>query len=134
LSRLNEQIKNDRWKKIYLLRHEGTLPHLEGELVHYLVKEDFKTKVFDQEVKESKKARLHYKALEKNCVEVQLFTGRYHQIRAQFAHIGAPICGDTKYGAREKGISSGIDLHHTRVEFFHPVTKEHISIFSSPPF
>jgi 23S rRNA pseudouridine1911/1915/1917 synthase len=134
LSRLNEQIKKDQWKKIYLLRHEGELPTLEGELVHYLVKGDFKTAIFDKEVPGSKKAHLRYKDLGGGLAEVTLFTGRYHQIRAQFSHIGAPICGDAKYGSKEKGISPGIDLHHTHVEFFHPITKEKISITCFPSF
>jgi 23S rRNA pseudouridine1911/1915/1917 synthase len=134
LSRLNEQIKGDRWKKTYILRHEGILPSIAGELIHYLVKGDFKTAVFDNEVVPSKIAHLRYKSVGDGRAEVELLTGRYHQIRAQFSHIGAPICGDIKYGAKEKGKSLGIDLHHTHVEFFHPVTKELLSIFSLPKF
>ncbi len=134
LSRLNEQIKGGKWKKTYVLRHEGILPSIEGEMIHYLLKEEFKTAVFDKEVPGSKKAHLRYKRLEDKRAEVQLFTGRYHQIRAQFSYIGAPICGDVKYGSKEKGKSLGVDLHHTHLEFFHPVTKEYLSIFSLPKF
>jgi len=134
LSRLNEQIKQGKWKKNYILRHGGVLLANQGELIHYLVKGEFRTAVFDEEVPGSKRGALSYKEGENGKTEVVLFTGRYHQIRAQFSHIGAPICGDTKYGAKEKGISIGIDLHHTKVEFFHPTTKELISIFSLPKF
>jgi len=65
-------------------------------------------------------------------VEITLHTGRYHQIRAQFAHIGHPILGDTKYGSTQK--SSRIALHHSKITFEHPISKAKLTITSKPLF
>ena len=126
LSRLNEQIRDGHWHKLYKLRHEGILPSVQGTLRHFLQKDDYHTKV----VADGQEAVLHYKQLIPGIVEVELVTGRYHQIRAQFSAIGCPICGDYKYGAVTKAISPGIDLYHIRLQFSHPVTKKMIDLSS----
>ena len=86
---------------------------------------------------QGKLSRLSYKVLEKmpnsSLVEIDLHTGRYHQIRAQFSHLGHPVVGDVKYGARHiANHPSHIALHHQKMEFFHPVTLEKM-IFETPP-
>ncbi len=128
LSRLNEQIRGGQWHKLYRLRFEGKLPSSKGTLRHFLEKSDYHTKVVSEGC--GQEAILHYSQVAPGIAEVELVTGRYHQIRAQFAAIGCPICGDYKYGAVTKAISPGIDLYHMRLEFKHPVTKEMIRITS----
>ena len=81
-----------------------------------------------------KNAILEYRKVGEGRAEVNLITGRYHQIRVQFAEIGCPICGDQKYGSTRDAISTGIDLHHTQIEFQQPVTKEVVIIYSKPLF
>jgi 23S rRNA pseudouridine1911/1915/1917 synthase len=130
LKRLNEQIRNGDWKKLYRLRYEGDLPALKGTLRHFLEKGDYHTKVSSK----GQEAILHYKQIEKGLAEVELITGRYHQIRAQFAAIGCPICGDYKYGAKTKAVTAGIDLTHIRLEFHHPVTHESVQVHAAERF
>ncbi len=127
LSRLNETLREGEWRKIYHLTHEGVLPKKEGEIISYLERLEYHTKVVREG--QGKKAVLRYKCLEGPVVEVELFTGRYHQIRAQFSSLGCPIRGDTKYGAQLLR-KVGIDLHHTRLTFPHPITKELLTIES----
>lgn len=85
----------------------------------------------------SKKAVLHYKVIGRSerytLVEVQLLTGRHHQIRCQLAKIGCPIKGDLKYGARRSNPDGSISLLAHKVEFVHPVSKERISAVSPVP-
>ncbi len=130
LSRLNAQIKMRAWHKRYKLRHEGKLPMAKGTLRHFLQKGDYHTVVGAT----GDEAILNYTEIKPGYAEVELITGRYHQIRAQFAAIGCPIRGDFKYGAQSPAISPGIDLHHTRLEFAHPVTSELLVINSIAPF
>lgn len=85
----------------------------------------------------AKKAMLHYKVIGQSerytLVEVELMTGRHHQIRCQLAKIGCPIKGDLKYGARRSNPDGSISLLARRVEFVHPVSKEPISVESPVP-
>jgi len=87
--------------------------------------------------KECKEARLHYKVINATeryaLLEVQLFTGRHHQIRCQLSHIGLPIKGDLKYGAPRSNPDGGISLHSRKAEFIHPVSKENIVVISPVP-
>jgi len=87
--------------------------------------------------KECKEARLHYKVINATeryaLLEVQLFTGRHHQIRCQLSHIGLPIKGDLKYGAPRSNPDGGISLHSRKAEFIHPVSKENIVVTSPVP-
>ncbi len=125
LSRLQEMMRQKGIRKTYFARVEGILPHPEGTLEHYLFHDEHRARIVSASHPEAKLARLHYKLLEKHedCsyVEIDLETGRYHQIRAQFSTIGCPILGDEKYGSASS--STKIALHHGRLQFSHPVTK-----------
>lgn len=128
LSRLNEQVRKKQWKKTYFLRHEGKLPQEEGSLISYLLRKEFRTEVVDEKTPGAKQAILHYKSLGDQKASVDLETGRYHQIRAQFASIGCPICGDEKYGSKTRATGEGIDLIHVEVSFIHPTKNEPMTI------
>ena len=104
-SRLSEQFRNHEVEKYYQAIVLGKLKKEKGTLVNYLKKDlqKNKTQVFDKEVLGSKKAELEYEAIKSNekysLVKIRLITGRPHQIRAQFSHLGNPVLGDLKYGA-----------------------------------
>lgn len=140
LSRLNEMIREKKVKKQYIALCEGTFSNEEGTLSHFLIHGDFEAKVVDKDHPEGKKAELSYKVLsQKNevaRVAIDLTTGRYHQIRAQFAAIGHPILGDKKYGSTRASPFSKdeIALHHYKMSFVHPVTKEEVVITKECPF
>jgi 23S rRNA pseudouridine1911/1915/1917 synthase len=91
----------------------------------------------DSEVNDSKKAVLHYKKLKDldryTVLEITLETGRHHQIRSQLTHIGFPIKGDLKYGAKRSNPDGSIDLHARSLTIDHPTTKERINIVAPPP-
>jgi len=136
LSRLNEQMRERKIKKIYVAKVEGVLKEEEGTFKHFLRHGDFRAHVVPQNHPEAKEAVLTYRILkrggDKTLVEITLLTGRYHQIRAQFSQMGHPVVGDKKYGSKTS--SKAICLHHSRLEFTHPVTLEPL-IFESPvPF
>jgi 23S rRNA pseudouridine1911/1915/1917 synthase len=135
LSRLNEQMREMEIQRIYYAEVEGILPkNKEGQLDHYLIHGDHRAKVGKPGDKEAKHARLHFKVVETKpqttCVEIELETGRYHQIRAQFSAIGHPVAGDVRYGGRGED-GDAIRLHCLRLAFQHPVTKELLK-FESP--
>ena len=106
---------------------------------HWLVRNEKQNKsyAYDHEVPRSKKAILRYRLIghsdRYSLVEVQLLTGRHHQIRCQLAAIGCPIKGDLKYGARRSNPDGSISLLSHRVEFVHPVSKETIVVESPLP-
>jgi len=108
LRRTNEQIKNHEIKKFYLARYSGILPSDKGTLTHYHAKDEKQNKaiVKDEQFPNSKLATLHYKIVSDGLAEIHLVTGRFHQIRAQFALIGCPLVGDRKYSGA-KGTSNG---------------------------
>lgn len=118
LSRLNSSLRAGKWTKIYHARVEGLLSDC-GRLEHKLIHGDHRAEVHC----DGKQCVLDYRTLENGLVEVTLHTGRYHQIRAQFAAIGHPIVGDYKYGAKTppSRCEGTIDLHHAHVVFPHPV-------------
>ncbi len=128
LKRLQVMMKNREIKKTYRARIEGALPQDSGTLTNEIVHDEYKARISKAKTKESKTAILHYKIIKDNLVEVILETGRYHQIRAQFANIGCPIVGDTKYGAKKGIMPQRIELVHAKMEFIHPVTKEMICL------
>ena len=108
-------------------------------LTHYLTRNEQQNKsyAYGHEVPGSKKAMLRYRPIARGerytLLEVQLLTGRHHQIRCQLAAIGSPIKGDLKYGARRSNPDGSISLHARRVEFVHPVSKEKICVEAPVP-
>ncbi len=129
LSRLNEMFKNSEVKKTYWAVVKNLPREEEGELVNYLVRNEKQNKsyAYDKEVPGSKKAILRYRIIGRSqnyyLLEVDLKTGRHHQIRCQLAAMGCPIKGDLKYGARRSNPDGSISLMARRVEFVHPVSK-----------
>lgn len=134
LARLNDMFRNGEVHKTYeALVHE--MPgQEEGELTHWLVRNEKQNKsyAYDREVPNGKKAVLRYRHIgdtdNYHILEIQLLTGRHHQIRCQLAAIGCPIKGDLKYGARRSNPDGSISLVAKRVEFIHPVSKVRLEI------
>ena len=137
LSRLNEMFKTKDIKKTYWAIVKNQPPAPAGELVHWLVRNEKQNKsyAYDREVKDSKKAILDYKVIGRSehyyLLEINLQTGRHHQIRCQLAKMGCPIKGDLKYGAQRSNPDGSICLHARKIEFIHPVSKEMMS-FEAP--
>lgn len=126
---LSNQIKENKISKSYLAIVEKSPAEDSGELVHYLFKgRNNKSIVVDKDHKAAKKSVLTYSVVTEldnyTVLKVELKTGRFHQIRSQLAHIGCPIKGDVKYGARRKNKDRSINLHAFELSFDHPVTKE----------
>ncbi len=134
LERLNKMLREKQLKKTYwaLVKNKPSKP--QDTLVHYLKKnpKNNKSTTFVKPTDGSKKAILHYKIIKELetyiLLEIDLETGRHHQIRAQLAAIGCPIKGDLKYGFSRSNKNGGIHLHARKIEFTHPVTKEKISV------
>lgn len=139
LERINRLFKDREMHKIYWAVVRKKPLHLEGTLIHWLVKDSKKniTQAYKSEVKNSLLAELHYKLIaELNgyfLIEVNPITGRPHQIRAQLSALGCPIVGDNKYGYPRGSLRRSICLHARKLEFMHPVKKEPISIFARLP-
>ena len=139
LARLNEMFRNSEVKKTYWAIVKQRPPQDEGELVNYLVRNEKQNKsyAYDKEVKNSKKAVLHYRLIGHSqnyfLLEVDLKTGRHHQIRCQLAKMGCPIKGDLKYGFARSNHDGSICLHAHRVKFVHPVSKELIDVTAPLP-
>ncbi|MDX9772097.1 MAG: RNA pseudouridine synthase [Bacteroidales bacterium] len=139
LSRLSELFRTREVKKCYWAIVTDRPPEEEGTLRSYLKKNEKQNKsyVYDKEVKGSKLADLSYRLLARSeryyLLEVDLYTGRHHQIRAQLAAAGCPVKGDLKYGAKRSNEGGGISLHSRRVSFVHPVKKEEISVVAPLP-
>lgn len=138
LARLNASMRAKQTRKIYWAWVEGSLPADKGLLENFIVHDDFHAKLADPEDPNGKTARLTYQVLsrKKECtlVEIELETGRYHQIRLQFASLGFPIWSDHKYGGRQKYKPEAIPLHHRRLEIPHPISKELMIFEAEPPF
>ena len=139
LARMNDMFRNGLVKKTYLAVVKERPPKDEDTLTNYLKKNEKlnKTFVHDTQVKESKKASLTYRILGRSdryyLLSVDLHTGRHHQIRAQLANIGCPIRGDLKYGYPRSNEDGSISLFAHRIEFDHPVSKEHIVVEAPLP-
>lgn len=139
LPRLNEMFKNGEVKKTYWALVKNKPEQMEGELVHYLVRNEKQNKsyAYDKEVDKSKKAVLDYKVIGRSdtycLLEVNLKTGRHHQIRCQLAKIGCPIKGDLKYGFSRSNPDGSISLHARSVSFIHPVSKLPIEVVAPTP-
>lgn len=139
LTRLNEMFRTKDVKKIYLAIVKERPPEDEGTLTSYLKKNEVQNKsyVYNKEVKGSKEAILTYRMAGRSekyyLLEIELQSGRHHQIRAQLASIGCPIKGDLKYGYSRSNDDASISLLARRIEFIHPVSKEKISITADFP-
>lgn len=139
LSRLNDMFRNGEVKKTYWAIVRNRPQELEGELTNWLVRNEKQNKsyAYDKEVKDSKKAVLCYKTIghsqNYHLLEVDLKTGRHHQIRCQLAKMGCPIKGDLKYGSPRSNPDGSICLHARKIAFVHPVSKESIEIEAPVP-
>lgn len=139
LPRLNEMFKNKEVSKTYWAVVKSRPKQEEGTLKHYLVRNEKQNKsyAYDMEKPNSKQAILHYKLIAQSdkyyMLEVDLETGRHHQIRCQLSKIGCPIKGDLKYGADRSNPDGGINLHARKISFIHPVSKEKIEIVAPVP-
>lgn len=139
LTRLNEALREKEIQKTYWAIVKNPIPQNTGTLTHYLVKNQRNNKAtaYPSEVKGSKKAILHYKKIQSfdkyTLLEIELETGRHHQIRVQLASIGIPIKGDLKYGFDRSNKGGGIHLHARGVQFLHPVKKEMLHIVAPTP-
>ncbi|MFA6128997.1 MAG: RNA pseudouridine synthase [Bacteroidales bacterium] len=139
LARMNQQFKDHEVKKTYWAVVKNRPENETGELVHYLKKDEKTNKsyAYPKPKGSAKEARLTYKLVGTTnsfyLLEVDLQTGRHHQIRCQLAKIGCPIKGDLKYGFARSNPDGGIHLHARRIRFCHPVTKAEIEIIAEPP-
>ena len=139
LERMNELFRKGEVKKTYWAIVKARPPQIEAELVNYLVRNEKQNKsyAYDHEVRDSQKAILSYRLTGQSeryfLLEIDLKTGRHHQIRCQLAKIGCPIKGDLKYGFDRSNPDGGISLHARRISFIHPVSKELITITAPVP-
>lgn len=139
LSRLTQMVKNREVKKTYwAVVAKSEIPQSQ-RLIHFLKKNEKNNKatVFPKATDGAKESILNYKIIKVldnfQLLEVDLETGRHHQIRAQLAKIGTSIKGDLKYGSPRSNPDGGIHLHARKLEFIHPVTKENISVTAPVP-
>ncbi len=139
LSRLTQMVKNREVKKTYWAIVAKEMLPKSQRLVHYLQKNEKTNKatVFVKQTEGAKESILTYhliKTLDNyQLLEIDLETGRHHQIRAQLSKIGVPIKGDLKYGAPRSNPDGGISLHARKLDFIHPVTKETVAIVAPVP-
>lgn len=139
LERLNEMFRTQQIKKIYLAIVRERPPEDEATITHFLKKNEKQNKsyVYDSEVKGSKEASLTYRLKGRSdkyyLIEIELHSGRHHQIRAQLAKIGCPVKGDLKYGYSRSNEDGGVSLFARRLEFIHPVKKEPVTIIAHFP-
>ncbi|MBE0674978.1 MAG: RluA family pseudouridine synthase [Bacteroidales bacterium] len=139
LTRLSQMFREKEIKKTYWAIVAEMPPAEEGLLKHFLRKNETQNKSYawDKEVKGSKEASLSYRIIGRSqryyLLEVDLHTGRHHQIRCQLAAMGCPVKGDLKYGFARSNEGGSIDLHSRRIAFTHPVTREDIVITAPPP-
>ena len=143
-SRISEYIRQKNVKKRYLAVINGTLPVTDKkvELRNYLVKNERlnMSRVVDSTTKGSKEAILEYKVLKNftyngkdySLVDIDLHTGRHHQIRLQFAHIGHPLYGDIKYGQKVNKVGQNLALFSYYLSFFHPTKDEYLEFEFKP--
>ena len=139
LSRLNEMFRVGDVHKTYWAIVKDKPAVEEGTLTHWLVRNEKQNKsyAYDREVPRSKKALLHYRLIgctdRYSLLEIQLMTGRHHQIRCQLARMGCPIKGDLKYGAPRSNPDGSISLLARKIELVHPVSKEPVSVVAPVP-
>ena len=139
LSRMNELFSNRETQKTYWAVVKNKPEKSKDKLVHYLKRNEKNntSKAHLKEVPDSKLASLEYQIIKElnnyTALEIELHTGRHHQIRAQLAAIGSPIKGDLKYGFDRSNPDGGIHLHARKLSFIHPVSKEALTIVAPTP-
>jgi 23S rRNA pseudouridine1911/1915/1917 synthase len=139
LERLNKLLRDKKIQKTYWAVVKNHPEKEKDTLINFLKKNSTNNKsaVYPQEIKGSKEAILHYEVKKKldnyTLLEINLETGRHHQIRSQLAAIGFPIKGDLKYGFPRSNKDESIHLHARKIEFIHPVSKEPIAIIAPTP-
>jgi len=139
LARMNELVKQRAMQKTYWAIVKEKPPQPEGKLVHYLTRNTKQNKSYVSKTPkpESKEAVLSYRLIASgdryHLLEIDLHTGRHHQIRAQLAAMGCPIKGDLKYGFSRSNPDASISLHARKISFVHPVKKEKLEILADPP-
>jgi 23S rRNA pseudouridine1911/1915/1917 synthase len=139
LTRLNKLFSNRETQKTYWAVVKNKPPKNEDNLIHFLKRNEKNntSKANLKEISDSKKASLDYKIIKELdnyfALEINLHTGRHHQIRAQLQAIGCPIKGDLKYGFDRSNPDGGIHLHARKLQFIHPVSKEVIEIVAPTP-
>ncbi len=139
LSRLNKLFSERETEKTYWAIVKDMPPKPQGTLIHYLKRNPKQNKSYahEKKVPDSKKAVLHYKVKKSlqnyYLLEIDLETGRHHQIRSQLSGIGTPIKGDLKYGFDRSNKDGSIHLHSRKLSFVHPVQKEPVSFVAPPP-
>ncbi|PKD16690.1 pseudouridine synthase [Salegentibacter salinarum] len=139
LPRLNKLFQEKEAQKTYWAIVKNVPSKKSDILIHFLKRNSKQNKSYAhiKEVPESKKAILEYRILKELdnyfLLEVDLHTGRHHQIRSQLSAIGSPIKGDLKYGFDRSNKDASIHLHARELKFIHPVKKEEIHIIAFPP-
>lgn len=139
LPRLNKLFSEKKAHKTYWAIVKQTPPKKEDTLIHWLKRNPKQNKsyAYDKEVQDSKKAILDYRIIKSLnnflLLEIDLKTGRHHQIRSQLSSIGCPIKGDLKYGFPRSNKDASIHLHARRLEFSHPVKKEPLTFLAPLP-
>ncbi len=139
LTRLNEMFKVHEVKKTYWAIVKNRPKVVEAEITHFLLRNEKqnRTVAYETERKDTKKATLSYRIIAQSdnytLLEIDLKTGRHHQIRCQLSKIGSPIKGDLKYGFDRSNPDGGISLHARRLSFVHPVSKELIELTAPVP-
>lgn len=126
LERMQAMMRNKESHKTYVAVVEGQFDFPQGTLENYLMHDEHHARVCHENEPNAKFARLHYRVRKEmdglTEIEIDLETGRYHQIRVQLSEAGHPIIGDEKYGSRIDYIEGQIALHHIRLEIKHPTT------------
>jgi len=139
LARLNQLFQTKEIKKTYWAVVKNKPAKNEGNLVHYLRKNEAKniSKAFEKETPGALRSELDYQLIATSdnyyLLEINPHTGRHHQIRVQLSAMGCPIKGDVKYGFNRGNKDASIHLHARKIEFLHPVKKEKIVIVAPPP-
>lgn len=139
LTRLNNMFRNGEVHKTYWAIVTRPPFEKEATLTDWLVRNERQNKsyAYNHQVPTSKKSILHYKVINQSerytLLEINLMTGRHHQIRCQLSNMDCPIKGDLKYGAQRSNSDGSISLLSHRIEFIHPVSKENICVESPLP-
>ncbi|MCR4844565.1 MAG: RluA family pseudouridine synthase [Bacteroidales bacterium] len=135
LERLNEMLRKGELHKTYWALVANKPPKESDTLTDFLVRNESQNKSYV--AKNGKESRLKYTLIQTTeryfLLEVELYTGRHHQIRCQLAHMGCPIKGDLKYGARRSNPDGGISLMARHIQFIHPVKKTEVDVTAPIP-